>query len=72
VAESTEQIWIEVGHGRPFVIEDRQAATDGTTCREERRKRRAKQLAGDDADERGAEDKGREDGRADASGCCSS
>jgi hypothetical protein len=30
LAEGTEESWIEVGHGRKFVIEDRHAVRDDT------------------------------------------
>src|SRR4029450_3621558 len=30
LAQGTEEIWIEVGHGREFVIEDRHAVRDDT------------------------------------------
>ena len=36
-AEGIEQIWIEVGHGRDFVIEYRQAGRDGAMCLAKRR-----------------------------------
>src|SRR3712207_3276210 len=32
LAQGTEQIGVEVGHGRNFVIEDRHAVRDGAIC----------------------------------------
>jgi hypothetical protein len=69
VPEGTEEIWIEVGHGRAFVIEDRQAATYSAACLATRQ-RRPNRLASDDADERCADGhKGSKDAESYTAAC---
>ena len=76
LAQSAQEVWIEIGHGRPAAIEDRQAVTDGSgrlaTCGQEgQRQRRADPFDADDADERCTDQPHRrETGRSRAAGCC--